>query len=58
MELPRHGPKNLSKSWNQLGKLLEVRLVGMQSKVDPCQDNGTARGSKEESKDEVSLSLS
>ena len=30
----------------------------MQSKVDPYQDDGTTRGSKEESKDEISLSLS
>ena len=30
----------------------------MQSKVDPYQDDGTTRGSKEESKDGVSLSPS
>ena len=48
----------LSESWNQFAKLLGVRLAGMQCKVDPYQDDGTTRGSKEESKDEISLSLS
>ena len=32
--------------------------MGMQSKVDPYQDNGTTRGSKEEFKGGVSLSPS
>ena len=39
-------------------KLLGVRATGMQSKVDLYQDNGTVRGSKEESKDGVFPSLS
>ena len=41
------------KSWNQFGKLLGVKATGMQSKVDPYQDDGIARESKEESKDRV-----
>ena len=39
-------------------KLLGVRATGMQSKVDLYQDDGTARGRKEESKDGVFPSLS
>ena len=41
-----------------VGKLLEARSIGMQSKVDPYQDDGTTRWSKEESRYEVSLSPS
>ena len=57
MELPRHGPKKLSKSWNQFGKLLGARLIGMQVKCNPYQDDGTTRGSKEESKGREFASL-
>ena len=44
MELPEYCLEYLLESWNQFGKLLGVRLTGMQS--------------KEESKDGVSLSPS
>ena len=49
---------NLLESENQVGKLLGVRFIGIQSKMDLYQDDGTARGSKEESKDRVFPSLS
>ena len=42
MKLPRYGLEYLSQSWNQFGKILGVRLTGVQS--------------KEESKDRVFLS--
>ena len=48
----------LLESWNQFGKLLGARLIGMQVKCNPYQDDGTTRGSKEETKNEVSLSPS
>ena len=44
MEMPEYCLEYLSESWNQFGKLLGVRLTGMQN--------------KEESKDRVSRSLS
>ena len=58
MELLEECLDYLSESWNQFAKLLGVRLVGMQSKVDPYQDDRTERGSKEGSKDGVFPSLS
>ena len=33
MELPEYCLEYLSESWNQFGKILGVRLTGMQSKV-------------------------
>jgi len=44
LKLPRYGLEYLSQSWNQFGKILGVRLTGVQS--------------KEESKDKVFLSPS
>ena len=35
MELPEYYLEYLSESWNQFGKILGVRLTGMQSKVGP-----------------------
>ena len=58
MEIRKHCLEYLSESWNQFGRLIRVRSTDMQSKVDPCQDDVTTRGSKEESKDRVSLSPS
>ena len=34
MELLGYGLEYLSESWNQFGKLLGVRLIGMQSKEE------------------------
>ena len=58
MKLHRHGLEYLSESWNEFGKILGVRLTSMQIKWDPYQDDGTARGSKEEFKGRVFLSPS